>query len=61
VGKTLPFSHFGNVGNCGVLNEIGHVLPGFFSDRGVKSRQLLPKIRYVVDTLVKAADDGLLD
>lgn len=26
-----------------------------------KSRQLLPKIRYVVDTLVKAADDGLLD
>lgn len=26
-----------------------------------KSRQLLPKIRYVVDTLVKAADNGLLD
>lgn len=26
-----------------------------------KNRQLLPKIRYVVDTLVKAADDGLLD
>ena len=26
-----------------------------------KSRQLLPKIRYVVDTLVKAAEDGLLD
>lgn len=26
-----------------------------------KSRQLLPKIRYVVDTLVQAAADGLLD
>ncbi|MDF7658784.1 LysR family transcriptional regulator [Erwiniaceae bacterium L1_54_6] len=26
-----------------------------------KSRQLLPRIRYVVDTLVKAAEDGLLD
>lgn len=26
-----------------------------------KSRQLLPKIRYVVDSLIKAADDGLLD
>nr|WP_275377796.1 LysR substrate-binding domain-containing protein [Xenorhabdus bovienii] len=26
-----------------------------------KSRQLLPKIRYVVDTLVAAAENGLLD
>lgn len=26
-----------------------------------KNRQLLPKIRYVVDTLIKAAEDGLLD
>lgn len=26
-----------------------------------KNRQLLPKIRYAVDTLVKAAEDGLLD
>ena len=26
-----------------------------------KSRQLLPKIRHVVDTLVQAAEDGLLD
>jgi len=26
-----------------------------------KSRQMLPKIRYVVDTLIKAAHDGLLD
>jgi len=26
-----------------------------------KNRQLLPKIRYVVDTLIQAAEDGLLD
>ncbi|EOY8347184.1 LysR substrate-binding domain-containing protein [Escherichia albertii] len=26
-----------------------------------KSRQVLPKIRYVVDTLVRSAEDGLLD
>ncbi|STB68516.1 LysR family transcriptional regulator [Citrobacter freundii] len=47
--------------------ELREVLPGHsggempVSALWPKSRQLLPKIRHVVDTLVKAAEDGLLD
>lgn len=43
-----------------VLNEhAGAEMP--VSALWPKSRQLLPKIRYIVDILVKAAEDGLLD
>lgn len=47
--------------------ELKEVLPGhsggemLISALWPKNRQVLPKIRYVVDTLVKAAQDGMLD
>ncbi|EON3349738.1 LysR family transcriptional regulator [Yersinia enterocolitica] len=60
----LPLWLVGKYLESGELKEI---LPGHsggempISALWPKSRQLLPKIRYVVDTLVKAAEDGLLD
>lgn len=47
--------------------ELKEVLPGHsggempISALWPKNRQVLPKIRYVVDTLVKAAQEGMLD
>lgn len=55
------------VGKYLASGELREVLPRYsrgemsISALWPKSRQLLPKIRYVVDTLVKAAEDGLLD
>ncbi|WP_278809888.1 LysR family transcriptional regulator [Obesumbacterium proteus] len=55
------------VGKYLASGELREVLPSYsrgemsISALWPKSRQLLPKIRYVVDTLVKAAEDGLLD
>lgn len=60
----LPLWLVGKYLEEGTLRE---VLPGHsggempISALWPKSRQLLPKIRYVVDTLVRAAEDGLLD
>ncbi|EJL81367.1 LysR family regulator, partial [Pantoea sp. GM01] len=55
------------VGDYLASGELQEVLPGHsggempISALWPKSRQLLPKIRYVVDTLVQAAEDGALD
>jgi len=60
----LPLWLVGKYLDEGKLRE---VLPGHsggempISALWPKSRQLLPKIRYVVDTLVRAAEEGLLD
>ncbi|CAM7637222.1 LysR substrate-binding domain-containing protein [Enterobacter hormaechei] len=60
----LPLWLVGKYLDEGKLRE---VLPGHsggempISALWPKSRQLLPKIRYAVDTLVRAAEDGLLD
>lgn len=60
----LPLWLVGQYLESGALRE---VLPGNsggempISALWPKSRQLLPKIRYVVDTLIQAADDGALD
>lgn len=60
----LPLWLVGKHRASGELREVlfghsGGEMP--ISELWPKKRQLLPKIRYVVDTLVKAADDGLLD
>lgn len=55
------------VGKYLASGELKEVLPAYaggempISALWPKSRQLLPKIRYVVDTLIQAAEDGLLD
>ena len=55
------------VGHYLASGQLQEVLPGHsggempVSALWPKSRQLLPKIRYVVDTLVQAAEDGALD
>ena len=60
----LPLWLVGKYLESGELKEIlvghsGGEMP--ISALWPKNRQLLPKIRYVVDTLIKAAEDGLLD
>lgn len=55
------------VGKYLASGELQEVLPGHsggevpISALWPKNRQLLPKIRYAVDTLVQAAEDGALD
>lgn len=55
------------VGKYLASGELVEVLSGYaggevpISALWPKSRQLLPKIRYMVDTLIRAAEEGLLD
>ncbi len=55
------------VGHYLASGDLQEVLPGHsggempISALWPKSRQLLPKIRYVIDTLIQAAEDGALD
>ncbi|WP_340616243.1 LysR family transcriptional regulator [Xenorhabdus entomophaga] len=60
----LPLWMVGNYLESGELKEVLQEYSGVeipISALWPKNRQLLPKIRYVVDTLVKMAEDGLLD
>ncbi|QOL14993.1 LysR substrate-binding domain-containing protein [Dickeya dianthicola] len=60
----LPLWLVGHYLECGELKQVlvghsGGEMP--ISALWPKSRQLLPKIRHVVDTLIRAAEDGQLD